>query len=142
MGEAENKSTPKPLRSDGGNVRLVVEPGSYAITGTDRAAAIVGRERSFVFVPADAQQSRFEKLERLLIANVEQQAATTKEKPSRRKPRMWAQELIFAKLREEFHPHGKPPKKMSPTELCREFGLDPRSHWSSMKRVHKRLFKK
>jgi len=110
-------------------------------------APVEGRGNARIFDSADARQARLESsLERLekRLSQPAKRAPKQKRRKIKHKRRQAkpAQEKLFAKLREKFPSHGEILKKMSPSELCRQLGLDPRNHWSSMKRLRKRLLKK
>src|SRR5262249_14582271 len=138
MGEAGEKPISKRRSTaDSGNVTLVAKPGSYAVTGTDAEAAIIGRDVIQAVAPADARQARIEssleEIKRLMQAP-KRPPKSRRRKHKRRQARPVRKE-IFAKLRKKFPPDGKAAKKLSPTDACREIGIDPRRYWHSMKRA-------
>jgi hypothetical protein len=79
----------------------------------------------------DAIRSRLEALAKKL----QQELATPPPKPKkRRKQAKPAQARIWPKLRAKWLPHGKPPKRMSTSEVCRQAGI-PDSQRRSVHRL-------
>jgi hypothetical protein len=126
MAKAGDKPTPKPLKlyfdSDWLGFERQERIARSALEGLKR------RERQQL----RQQQLLLESLKRLGAAKRPPNRNPPSSKRKQVKP---VQAPIFAKLRDKFPPRGKPPKKMSTSEVCRRIGIDPNKQWRSVNRA-------